>query len=146
MIRGLSSLPFHNAQLIPVVFVLLGADGKFTIDPTSADIRTTDSPLDRELKSVYHVTVVATDNGGKQVRVENIHRTKKPLGFPLNSHLFSVLQGEIVVPIRILDQNDNAPVFRPPELTVDYVEGPDTQGLLVIRLNATDPDAGKINC
>ena len=44
-----------------------GGDGKFTIDASSGDIRTSADPLDREVKRLYNITVVATDGGGKKV-------------------------------------------------------------------------------
>ena len=48
--------------------MIIGSDGKFTIDASTGEIRTSPSPLDREQKSVYRLTVVASDPGNRQVR------------------------------------------------------------------------------
>ena len=44
-----------------------GADAKFTVDPNTGEVRTGPSSLDREEKSVYRMTAVATDSGKRQV-------------------------------------------------------------------------------
>ena len=44
-----------------------GSEGKFTVDANTGEIRTSPSSLDREDKSVYRMTVVATDPGERQV-------------------------------------------------------------------------------
>lgn len=50
------------------LFASIGSDGKFIIDASTGETRTSLSPLDREEKSVYSLTAVATDRGNRQVR------------------------------------------------------------------------------
>ena len=52
-----------------------GSEGKFTVDAITGEIRTTPSSLDREEKSVYRMTVVATDPGDRQVAYLFIYDT-----------------------------------------------------------------------
>ena len=72
-----------NAQ---ITYSLVGGEGLFFVNPTSGVVVSTVS-LDRELQSVYELEVVATDNGS-----------------PSRSSTVSLT-------VRVLDENDNAPVF-----------------------------------
>lgn len=49
------------------LLLFTGSDGKFTVDSNTGEIRTSPSPLNREEKSVYQMTAVATDTGDRQV-------------------------------------------------------------------------------
>lgn len=49
--------------------MIIGADRKFIIDANTGEIRTSSSPLDREERSTYQLTAVATDPGNRQVGV-----------------------------------------------------------------------------
>lgn len=46
---------------------MTGSDGKFIVDANTGEIRTGPASLDREQKSLYRMTAVATDTGNKQV-------------------------------------------------------------------------------
>ena len=48
--------------------MITGSEGKFTMDASTGEIRTSSSPLDREDKSIYRMTVVASDPANRQVR------------------------------------------------------------------------------
>ncbi|XP_053728138.1 protocadherin-16-like [Synchiropus splendidus] len=93
----------------------------FTISPVTGVITTTQS-LDRELQEFYTVTVYAKDGG-----------------LPPN-------YSKTTVRIRVLDQNDNPPVFGRLFYTIEVPENLDS--VLLFTLRATDQDtgdSGKIN-
>ncbi|XP_061684446.1 protocadherin-16-like isoform X2 [Syngnathoides biaculeatus] len=87
----------------------------FTINPVTGVITTT-QPLDRELREFYTVTVYAKDGG-----------------LPPNYAKASVR-------IRVLDENDNAPVFGRLFYGIEVPEN--TESRLLFTLRATDKDAG----
>ncbi|KAM9852933.1 protocadherin-16-like [Aulostomus maculatus] len=87
----------------------------FTINPVTGVITTT-KPLDRELQEYYTVTVYAKDGG-----------------LPPN-------YAKATVRIRILDENDNAPVFGRLYYSIEVPEN--LEALLLFTLRATDQDAG----
>jgi len=60
----------------------------------------------------------------------------------INCLIHIPLQGFKDVYVRVLDQNDNAPVFNPTSYTVIYTEGPGTNGMIIADVNATDSDEG----
>uniref|UniRef100_A0A673C4G1 Protocadherin-16 n=1 Tax=Sphaeramia orbicularis TaxID=375764 RepID=A0A673C4G1_9TELE len=88
----------------------------FSINPATGVITTTKS-LDRELQEHYTVTVYAKDGG-----------------LPPN-------YAKATVRIRILDENDNAPVFGRLYYTIDVPENLEAMPLLTLR--ATDQDVGE---
>ncbi|XP_061538054.1 LOW QUALITY PROTEIN: protocadherin-16-like [Phycodurus eques] len=93
----------------------------FTINPVTGVITTT-HPLDRELREYYTVTVYAKDGG-----------------LPPN-------YAKSTVRIRVLDENDNAPVFGRLYFGIEVPEN--TESRLLFTLRATDQDSGdggKIN-
>ena len=61
------------------LLVSTGSDSKFTVDANTGEIRTSPSALDREGKSVYQMTVVATDTGNRQVSIYLYIHNKKLL-------------------------------------------------------------------
>ncbi|CAI9582091.1 unnamed protein product [Staurois parvus] len=73
--------------------------------------------LDRESQSAYSLELVAMDGGS-----------------PSRS-------GSAVVNVRVLDFNDNSPVFERSAVTVDLMEDAPV-GFLLLDLNAADPDEG----
>ncbi|TNN54771.1 Protocadherin gamma-C5 [Liparis tanakae] len=76
-----------------------------------------DKPLDRETQASFRLLLTALD-GGQPVR-----------------------SGTTLMLIRILDVNDNAPVFDEPVKKVRLLENV-ARGTLVTKLNATDADSG----
>ncbi|XP_018592667.1 protocadherin gamma-C5-like isoform X10 [Scleropages formosus] len=78
----------------------------------------TDSVLDREMVAEYTIVLTATDAGSP----------------PLSSQTTFV--------VRLLDVNDNAPVFSQPSYSVDVVEN-NAPGALLLAVSASDPDAGE---
>ncbi|KAM4709804.1 protocadherin Fat 1 [Discoglossus pictus] len=101
-----------NAEIIYTLHGL-GAD-KFTINPFTGELKTS-SPLDREIQEVYHLSVKATDGGGKfcQANVE----------------------------LTLEDVNDNAPEFSADPYTVTVFENTEPKAPLT-RVQAVDADAG----
>ncbi|XP_072266563.1 protocadherin-8 [Pyxicephalus adspersus] len=73
--------------------------------------------LDRESQSAYTLELVAMDGGSPS------------------------LSGSAVVNVRVLDFNDNSPVFEKSSVTVDMMEDAPV-GYLLLDLNAADPDEG----
>lgn len=63
---------------------MTGSDGKFIVDANTGEIRTGPASLDREEKSLYRMTAVATDTGNKQV-MKKFNR--KFSDFPLKKDL-----------------------------------------------------------
>ncbi|XP_038860846.1 protocadherin gamma-C5-like [Salvelinus namaycush] len=92
----------------------------FKLKPSYADNYAilTDSELDRELFSEYKLTIVAFDSGSP----------------PLTS------KKEVIV--RVLDVNDNPPVFSQPSYTV-YVRENNAAGSIMCSVSASDPDIGE---
>ncbi|XP_028816365.1 protocadherin-19-like isoform X1 [Denticeps clupeoides] len=76
-----------------------------------------EKPLDREIQSRYDYTITAEDGGD-----------------PPKS-------GRVKLNIKIIDSNDNNPVFDEPVYTVGVMEN-SPGNTVVIDLNATDPDEG----
>ncbi|XP_054841965.1 protocadherin alpha-2-like isoform X3 [Eublepharis macularius] len=74
-------------------------------------------PLDREESTIHHLLLTAVDGGQPQ------------------------LTGTLQLVITVLDANDNPPVFNQSVYKVQLFENSDN-GLLAIRLNATDLDEG----
>uniref|UniRef100_A0ACB8EBL5 Uncharacterized protein n=1 Tax=Sphaerodactylus townsendi TaxID=933632 RepID=A0ACB8EBL5_9SAUR len=75
----------------------------------------TDKALDREIISTYNVTVIATDKGNP----------------PLST--------TTIIPLKILDKNDNPPTFRERSYITSITENTPA-GTLVFTLKANDPD------
>ncbi|KAM4566806.1 protocadherin-16-like isoform 1-T2 [Odontesthes bonariensis] len=90
--------------------------GDFSINPLTGVITTTKS-LDRESQDYYAVTVYAKDGG-----------------LPPN-------YAKATVRIKVLDVNDNAPVFGRLYYTIEVPEN--LEALPLFTLRATDPDAGE---
>uniref|UniRef100_A0A4W5RWS3 Protocadherin 1 gamma 31 n=1 Tax=Hucho hucho TaxID=62062 RepID=A0A4W5RWS3_9TELE len=92
----------------------------FKLRPSYADNYAilTDSKLDRELFSEFKLQIVASDSGSP----------------PLTS------KKEVIV--RVLDVNDNPPVFSQPSYTV-YVRENNAAGLIMCSVSASDPDIGE---
>ncbi|XP_024085935.1 fat-like cadherin-related tumor suppressor homolog isoform X2 [Cimex lectularius] len=95
------------------------ADGKFTINPTTGMIYT-DSWLDAEKKSVYTLTVSATDR----------------------AYIGARKQSYVTVKINVIDANDNDPVFESSEVTL-YVNENEPAGTSVAIITAKDDDSGE---
>ncbi|XP_070769939.1 protocadherin-20 [Enoplosus armatus] len=89
----------------------------FNIDPVTGQLSVSAS-LDREQQGVHKLTVFAEDSGSP------------------------ALESVATISIRVLDQNDNAPVFLTPHFIFFIPEDvpPSTQ---VGRVGVTDPDEGK---
>ncbi|XP_031663876.1 protocadherin gamma-C5 isoform X2 [Oncorhynchus kisutch] len=92
----------------------------FKLKPSYADNYAilTDSELDRELFSEYKLKIIASDSGSP----------------PLTS------KKELIV--RVLDVNDNPPVFSQPSYTV-YVRENNAAGSIMCSVSASDPDIGE---
>ncbi|XP_014052095.2 protocadherin gamma-C5-like [Salmo salar] len=92
----------------------------FKLKPSYADNYAilTDSELDRELFPEYKLKIVASDSGSP----------------PLTS------KKEVIV--RVLDVNDNPPVFSQPSYTV-YVRENNAAGSIMCSVSASDPDIGE---
>ena len=69
--------------------MITGSEGKFTMDASTGEIRTSSSPLDREDKSIYRMTAVASDPANKQVRhAFNLRKMRKQETFLRHQHWF----------------------------------------------------------
>lgn len=73
-------------------------DNAFVIDPTDSGIVKTNIVLDSEIRDVYKLTVIATDEGTPQ------------------------MTGMAIVKVIVIDINDNRPSF-PPQNTIHVKEG-----------------------
>ncbi|XP_070398263.1 cadherin-23 isoform X1 [Nothobranchius furzeri] len=93
-------------------------DMTFRMDRVTGEIVTRPSPPDRERQQEYRLNVTVEDDGTP----------------PLST--------STVVYIRILDENDNAPVFPEEEYITVLREGPETVGVTIATVTATDPDEG----
>ncbi|KAH8409560.1 hypothetical protein KR222_008523 [Zaprionus bogoriensis] len=88
----------------------------FTLNPNDGILRVAE-PLDRELRSSYVLNITARDRGE----------------IPL------VTQTQLIV--RILDENDNVPVFDPKQYSASVAENASI-GAMVLQVSATDMDEG----
>lgn len=88
----------------------------FSLNPTDGQLRVVDA-LDRELRSSYLLNITARDRGEPPQSTE--------------SQLL----------IRILDENDNSPVFDPKQYSASVAENASI-GAMVLQVSATDVDEG----
>ncbi|XP_063813184.1 protocadherin-8-like [Pseudophryne corroboree] len=101
----------------------ISVNSQFSIDvQTRADgVKYADlvlmNELDRERQSTYTLELVAMDGGSPP------------------------LSGSAVVKVRVLDFNDNSPVFEKSAVTIDIMEDAPV-GYVLMDLNAADPDEG----
>uniref|UniRef100_A0AAR2J7Y9 Cadherin-23 n=1 Tax=Pygocentrus nattereri TaxID=42514 RepID=A0AAR2J7Y9_PYGNA len=93
-------------------------DLTFRMDRMTGEIVTRPSPPDRERQQQYTLTVTVEDEGNP----------------PLST--------STMVWVRIIDENDNAPVFAAKEYVTVLTEGPNTVGSTIATVTATDPDEG----
>lgn len=91
-------------------------DGKFSIDQNSGKLSCL--ALDRELRSSYNLTVLAADNG-------------EPVA----------LTSSMQITIRVLDDNDNDPIFQQTSYAASVPENI-TEGTSIVLLKASDLDEG----
>ncbi|XP_058790848.1 cadherin-related tumor suppressor [Phymastichus coffea] len=91
--------------------------GRFHVNSSTGEIITLER-LDRELKAVYHLTLVAQDSSPTEPRASAVN-----------------------LMIIVDDQNDNAPRFSSPRYTV-YVPDSTTKGDFVFGAKAVDDDVG----
>ncbi|NXG06725.1 PCDG9 protein, partial [Sakesphorus luctuosus] len=98
----------------------LDGDVPFRLEKTFEDYYrvVTARQLDREQVSEYNLTVQATDGGSPS------------------------LQSSAVLALRVLDVNDNAPVFTQERYSAQLAEN-NAAGVLVLRVRATDADWGQ---
>ncbi|XP_035218016.1 fat-like cadherin-related tumor suppressor homolog [Stegodyphus dumicola] len=106
----------------PLLYTIeIGNDeGMFAVDQRTGVLRTARA-LDRERRAYYSLTVSAVDSGRRG-----------------SSHL---RKGTAIVNIRVLDNNDNDPVFNSTSVVVMFDENR-PQGSVVCTVYATDTDAG----
>nr|XP_057935723.1 protocadherin-16-like [Doryrhamphus excisus] len=114
MVLTVSALDLDQGTNGQVTYGGVSVEG-FTINPVTGVITTT-HPLDRELREYYTVTVYAKDGG-------------RPPNY-----------AKATVRIRVLDENDNAPVFARLYYSIEVPEN--VESLLLFTLRATDQDAG----
>ncbi|KAI8035371.1 hypothetical protein M5D96_011814 [Drosophila gunungcola] len=88
----------------------------FSLNPTDGQLHVVDA-LDRELRSTYLLNITARDKGE-----------------PPQSTVSQLL-------IRILDENDNSPVFDPKQYSASVAENASI-GAMVLQVSATDVDEG----
>ncbi|XP_017046203.1 LOW QUALITY PROTEIN: cadherin-related tumor suppressor [Drosophila ficusphila] len=88
----------------------------FSLNPTDGQLHVVDA-LDRELRSSYLLNITATDRGEPPQSTE--------------SQLL----------VRILDENDNSPVFDPKQYSASVAENASI-GAMVLQVSATDVDEG----
>ncbi|XP_069487651.1 protocadherin Fat 1 isoform X1 [Ambystoma mexicanum] len=86
----------------------------FNLNPDTGELKTL-APLDREQAAVYHLTVKATDGGGRSC------------------------QSEVILTLE--DVNDNAPEFLADPYTITVFENTEPKTFLT-RIQAVDSDAG----
>lgn len=106
----------------PLLYTIeIGNDeGMFAVDQKTGVLKTA-KPLDRERRAYYSLTVSAVDSGRRGT-----------------SHL---RKGTAIVNIRVLDNNDNDPVFNSSSMVVMFDENR-SQSSSVCTVHATDADAG----
>ena len=150
-------------------FLFLGddVDAKFTIIPLTGLIQTTSSPLDRETRDSYTLTVIAMDSGTppNTVSSSSTQHTMFPHYVPLPPHTLhyhislppprtshyhlppptsthsTIPQGTAVVRVQLSDRNDEAPIFLNTPL-VFSVEEPTDRQLFITDLQTSDRDEG----
>ncbi|XP_051506956.1 cadherin-23-like isoform X2 [Myxocyprinus asiaticus] len=91
-------------------------DLTFRMDRMTGEIVTRPSPPDREKQQQYTLTVTVEDDGTP----------------PLST--------STTVWVRIIDENDNAPVFPEEDYVTELREGPNTVGATIATVTAIDPD------
>ncbi|XP_044747791.1 cadherin-related tumor suppressor [Coccinella septempunctata] len=92
-------------------------DGKFVVDDATGQI-SLGKPLDRETKSVYHLTVIAHD-----------------------AAITKQLSSSTTVYVEVLDENDNAPEFTQTSSRISIIETTPI-GTELIQFRASDADLG----
>ncbi|XP_061491219.1 cadherin-23 isoform X7 [Rhineura floridana] len=90
----------------------------FRMDRVTGEIATRPSPPDREKQQFYHLVITVEDEGNP------------------------ALSATTTVYVTVLDENDNAPVFRQQQYEVTLDEGPGTLNAILITINAVDLDEG----
>ncbi|XP_042313490.1 cadherin-23 isoform X2 [Sceloporus undulatus] len=90
----------------------------FRMDRVTGEIATRPSPPDRERQQLYQLVVTVEDEGNP------------------------ALSATTTVYVTVLDENDNAPVFRQQQYEVTLDEGPGTLNAILITINAMDLDEG----
>ena len=90
--------------------------GKFSIDRKSGKLSCL--ALDRELRPFYNLTVFATDNGQPES-----------------------LTSSMQIMVRVLDDNDNDPIFHQESYSVSIPEDI-AEGTSILHLEASDADDG----
>eukprot|EP00118_Oscarella_pearsei_P019174 m.202185 g.202185 ORF g.202185 m.202185 type:complete len:4095 (+) comp39606_c0_seq6:120-12404(+) len=99
-----------------VLYSLRNGDGRFQVDRTNGKI-TTISEINREISTVYDLTIVATDSA------------------------LSPLSASVQVKVTIEDRNDNSPVFSQNTYSGSVVENTG-EGVLIAQVSASDADNG----
>ncbi|KAM8939464.1 protocadherin-23 [Pelodytes ibericus] len=101
-----------------VSVTLEGGDGSFSLHPVGPQtfFLCVEAPLDREMKDLYELWIIAKDSGSPS----------------LESHKLLLL--------RIIDLNDQPPVFNEPEGYQASISEAASQGTAVLRINAHDLD------
>ena len=102
-----------------IVHCAINTDIPFTIESSLSDYYTlvTNGPLDRETTAEYNITILASDEG-----VPKRYSNK-------------------TVTVKILDVNDNPPLFDRNELSA-FISENNNPGLSILTIKATDLDAG----
>nr|XP_016847668.1 PREDICTED: cadherin-23 isoform X1 [Anolis carolinensis]XP_016847669.1 PREDICTED: cadherin-23 isoform X1 [Anolis carolinensis] len=90
----------------------------FRMDRVTGEIATRPSPPDCERQQFYQLVVTVEDEGNP------------------------ALSATTTVYVTIIDENDNAPVFRQQQYEVTLDEGPGTLNAILITINALDLDEG----
>ncbi|CAD7079025.1 unnamed protein product [Hermetia illucens] len=90
-------------------------DNAFVIEPAFSGIVKTNIVLDREIRDMYRLKVIATDEGVPQ------------------------MTGTATIRVHIIDVNDNQPTFPPPSI-VSVSEGSDL-GIVITTVSANDVDS-----
>uniref|UniRef100_A0A3Q0R7E9 Cadherin-related 23 n=1 Tax=Amphilophus citrinellus TaxID=61819 RepID=A0A3Q0R7E9_AMPCI len=93
-------------------------DLTFRMDRVTGEMVTRPAPPDRERQAEYRLTVTVEDDGTP----------------PLST--------STTIYVRIVDENDNAPVFRNMDYVTELNEGPKTVGVTIATVTAIDPDEG----
>ncbi|XP_065574069.1 fat-like cadherin-related tumor suppressor homolog isoform X5 [Artemia franciscana] len=107
-----------NAQ---VIFAIAGGNEHecFRVNPQTGVLYIA-SPLDAEIRSEYTLTISALDQGNLGTRK----------------------QSSAKVHIKVIDCNDNDPVFPSPSLDIDVDEN-EPVGAIITHVSAKDPDSGE---
>ncbi|XP_070545455.1 LOW QUALITY PROTEIN: cadherin-23-like [Ptychodera flava] len=92
-------------------------DETFRMDRNTGEITTRPSPPDRERQDFYNLTVLVQDEEYNQIQ-----------------------QTYTQVLVYIADKNDNSPVFDPASYSASVLEGPGSNAIRVVDVNATDQD------